>query len=61
MKSRIGLHSKSNKGYALKLLTPETIKLLRSLENRIIKDKNGKNMPLLEIAEVVLANFTRYI
>ena len=61
MKSRIGLHSKSNKGYALKLLTPETIKLLGSTENKTVKNKNSKNVPLLEITEVVLANFTRYI
>ena len=31
--------------YSLELLTPETIKLLRSTENKITKDKNGENMP----------------
>ena len=30
------------------------MKLLRSTENKITKDKNGKNVPYLEIAEVVL-------
>ena len=33
---------------------PETIKLLGITESKIIKDKNGENMPHLEIAEIVL-------
>ena len=41
-------------GYFLELLTPETMKLLRSTENKITKDKNGENLPQLEITEVVL-------
>ena len=40
--------------YYLGLLTPETIELLGSTENKIIKDKNGENVPHLEIAKVVL-------
>ena len=36
-------------GYALELLTLETMKLLGSTENKITKDKNGKNVPHLEI------------
>ena len=40
--------------YYLELLTTETIKLLGSTENKITKDKNGENVPHLEIAEVVL-------
>ena len=36
-------------GYYLKLLTLETMKLLGSTENKITKDKNGKNVPHLEI------------
>ena len=40
--------------YSLKLLTPETMKLLGSTENKITKDKNGENVPHLEITEVVL-------
>ena len=41
-------------GYSLELLTPETMKLLGSTENKITKDKNGENVPHLEIKEVVL-------
>ena len=44
------------KGYSLELLTKETIKLLGSTENKITKDTNGKNVPHLEIAEVVLVD-----
>ena len=40
--------------YSLELLTPETMKLLRSTENKTTKDKNGENVPHLEIVEVVL-------
>ena len=42
--------------YSLELLTPETMKLLGSTENKITKDKNGKNVPHLEITEVVLVH-----
>ena len=35
-------------GY-LKLLTPETIKLLGSIKSNITKDKNDKNIPHLEV------------
>ena len=41
-------------GYHLDLLTPETMKLLGSTENKTTKDKNGKNVPDFEIKEVVL-------
>ena len=44
-------------GYSLQLLTPETMKLLGCTENKINKDKNGENMPYLEITEVVLVHF----
>ena len=43
-------------GYPLELLTTETIKLLRSTESKIAKDKNGENVSHLEIAEVVLVH-----
>ena len=43
---------KIKKGYTLELLTPETIKLLGSTENKITKNKNGENVPHLEITEV---------
>ena len=47
---------KIKNGYSLELLTPETMKLLGSTENKIIKDKNGKNKPHLEITEVVMVH-----
>ena len=42
--------------YALELLTKETMKLLVSTESKITKDKNGENVPHLEITEVVLVH-----
>ena len=42
--------------YYLELLTPETMKLLGSTENEITKDKNGENVPRLEVFELVLAH-----
>ena len=45
---------KIENGYYLKLLTPETMKLLGSTESKITKDKNGKNAPHLEVVELVL-------
>ena len=42
--------------YTLQLLTPETMKLLGSSENKITKDRNGKDLPRLEITEVVLVH-----
>ena len=38
----------------LELLTHETMELLGSTKNKIAKDGNGKNVPHLEIAEVLL-------
>ena len=43
-------------GYYLELLTPETMKLLRSTENKITKDKNGGTVAHFEITEVVLVH-----
>ena len=40
--------------YFLKLLTPETMKLLGSTKSKIIKGENDENVPRLEITEVVL-------
>ena len=45
---------KIKSGYSLGLLTPETMKLLGSITNKINKNKNGKNVLHLEITEVVL-------
>ena len=47
---------KIESGYSLELLTPETMKLLGSTKNKITKDKNGENVPHLEITEVVLVH-----
>ena len=52
IKNRITFKIRS--GYSLELLTAETMKLLGSIENKITKDKNGENVPHLEITEVVL-------
>ena len=54
IKNRITFKIKG--GYYLELLTPETMKLLGSAENEINKDKNGENVPHLEIVEVVLVH-----
>ena len=54
MENRITIRIKN--GYSLELLTPETMKLLGSTENKITKDKNGENVPHLEIKEVVLVH-----
>ena len=43
-------------GSYLELLTPETMKLLGSTEIKITKDKNGENVPHLEIVELVLVD-----
>ena len=45
---------KIKNGYSLELLTSETMKLLGSTGNKITKDKNGENVPHLEIKKVVL-------
>ena len=52
IKNRITFKIKD--GYSLEHLTPETMALLGSTENKITKDKNGQNKPHLEITEVVL-------
>ena len=44
---------KIKNGYSLELLTPETMKLLESTEIKITKEKNGENVPHLEITEAV--------
>ena len=43
-------------GYSFELLTQETMKLLGCTENKITNDKNGENVPHLEITEVVLVH-----
>ena len=44
---------KIKNGYSLELLTPKAMKLLGSIKNKKIKDKNGENVLHLEITEVV--------
>ena len=41
-------------GYYLELLAPETMKLLGRTESKITKDKNGENVPHLEVVELLL-------
>ena len=43
-------------GYYLELLTPETMKLLGSTENKITKDENDENIPHLKITELILVH-----
>ena len=43
-------------GYCIELLTSGTMKLLGSTENNITKNKNGENVPHLEVTEVVLVH-----
>ena len=45
---------KIKNGYYLELLTPETMKLPGSTESKITEEKNGENVPHLEVVEVVL-------
>ena len=47
---------KIKSGYSLEMLTPETMKLLGSAERKVDKDKNGENVPKLEIVDVVLVH-----
>ena len=47
---------KIKKGYSLKLLTPETMKLIGSTENKTTKDNSGENVPHLEITDLVLVH-----
>ena len=54
IENRIKFKIKS--GYYRELLTPETMKLLGSTVSKINKDKNGENVPNLEVVEVVLVH-----
>ena len=55
-KTENGVIFKIKNGYTLELLTPETMQLLGSTENKVTKDKSGENAPHLEITEVVLVH-----
>ena len=54
IKNRITFRIKN--GHSLELLTLETMKLLGSTESKTTKDKNGENVPHIEITEVVLVH-----
>ena len=54
IENRITFKIKS--GYSLELSTPETMKLLGSSKNKITKNKNGENVPHLQITEVILVH-----
>ena len=43
-------------GYYLELLAPEAIEFLGRTKSKITKDKNGENVPHLEITELVLVH-----
>ena len=45
---------KIKNGYYFELLTPETMKLLGSTKSKITGEKNGENVPQLEVVELVL-------
>ena len=47
---------KIKNGFYLELLTPETMKLLGSTESKTTKDKNGEDVPHLDIFELVLVH-----
>ena len=53
---KIELNLKIKTGYYLELVTPETMKLLGSTQNKITENKNVQNVLHLEITEVVLAH-----
>ena len=53
-KLKIELHLKLK--MVLELLTPETMKLLGSTESKITKDKNGEDVPHLEVVELVMVH-----
>ena len=54
IENRITFKIKS--GYYLELLTPETMKLLGSAESKVTEDKDGENVPHLEVVESVLVH-----
>ena len=54
IKNRIVLKIKT--GYKLKLLSPETMKLLGSTKKDVDQDKDGEDVPKLEPVEVVLVH-----
>ena len=52
----MGLRLQERKGYYLKHLTPEIMELLGRTKSKITKDRNGEDVPHLEIITAVLVN-----
>ena len=52
-----GITFKMKNKYYPEVLTPETMKLIGSTESKISKDKNGENVPHLEVVELVLVHW----
>ena len=48
-KIKNGITFKIKTGYYHEFLTPETMKLLGSTKSKITKDKNGENVPYLDL------------
>ena len=57
IKTEYKITFKIKTGYYLELLTPETVKLLGRTKSKITKDRNGENVPHLEITEVKLVHW----
>ena len=55
IENRITFRIKS--GYYRELSTSETMNLLERTENEITKDKNGENIPHLEVTEALFSTF----
>ena len=55
LENRITFNIKTE--YYLELFTPETMKLRGSTKTKINKNKNGENVPQLEINRVILIHF----
>ena len=51
-----GIVFKVKTGHKLELLTPETMRLLRSTKKDVDADKNSENVPKLESVEAVLVH-----
>ena len=47
---------KIKNGYYLELIAPETMKLFGRTGSKITKDKNGENVPRLEVVELLLVH-----
>ena len=53
-KTEMRITFKVKTGYCLEHFTFETMKLLGTTKIKITKDRNGENVPYLEITEVIL-------